>query len=107
MAFVYLLCDIGEEKMYKIGVTRGKIENRIRQLQTGNGSEIHLVKQYETEYPFYIEKLLHIKFNSKQSKNEWFLLEPDDVFNFTNICNDIEKNIKWLKNNPFSKNILK
>lgn len=107
MAFVYLLCDSGQENMYKIGVTRGKIENRIRQLQTGNGSEIHLVNYYKTDYPFYIERLLHLKFHPKQNKNEWFLLENDDIFNFNEICCEIEKNIESLKDNPFAKKILK
>ena len=107
MAFVYLLCDSGQENMYKIGVTRGKIENRIRQLQTGNGNEIHLVDYHKTDYPFYIERLLHLKFHQKQNKNEWFLLENDDIFKFKDICFEIEKNVEPLKDNPFAKKILK
>ena len=31
MAFVYLLGDSGQDNTYKIGVTRGKIEKRIKQ----------------------------------------------------------------------------
>jgi hypothetical protein len=103
MAFVYLLCDLGENNLYKIGVTKGKIEKRIKQLQTGNGNEISLINFYETKYPFAIERLLHIKFNSKQLKSEWFELENDDVFKFKEICANIENNIESLENNAFKK----
>ena len=42
MSFVYLLCDSGQENCYKNCMTRGKIEKRIKQLQTGNSEEITL-----------------------------------------------------------------
>ena len=51
MGFVYLICDSGYDSMFKIGVTRQPIEKRIKQLQTGNGSEIFLVNYHKTEYP--------------------------------------------------------
>ena len=47
MGFVYLLGDWGKEKTYKIGVTRGKIEKRIKSLQTGNSGEIYIVDYFE------------------------------------------------------------
>ena len=58
MSFVYLLCDSGQENCYKIGMTRGKIEKRIKQLQTGNSEEITLLKYHETEYPFFLGETL-------------------------------------------------
>lgn len=107
MAFVYLLSDSGQDNMFKIGVTRNKIEKRIKQLQTGNGNEIFLIKYYETDYPFFIERLLHMKFFPKQNINEWFTLEIEDVNKFNEYCSSFEETAKSLKDNPFSSNILK
>lgn len=98
--FVYLICDSSTD-LFKIGVTRGKLENRLKKLQTGNGTELHLVDFYETEYPFKIEKMLHNYFNSKKELNEWFNLTNEDINSFKTICNDKETIIKSLKDNPF------
>ena len=107
MAFVYLLGDFGQDNTYKIGITKGNIDKRIKQLQTGNGEEIFLVNSYETEYPFFIERMLHLKFCPKKKKNEWFNLEPDDVFKFKEQCQNIENTAIAIKDNPFSKKWLK
>ena len=107
MAYVYLLGDSGQDNVFKIGITKGKVEKRIKQLQTGNGEEIYLVDYYETDYPFFIERLLHTKFYPKQKKNEWFFLEIEDVINFKKHCTDIEMVAESLKENPFTKKLLK
>ena len=107
MAFVYLLGDSGHDNIYKIGITRNAIDKRIKQLQTGNSGEIFLINYYETDYPFYFENILHLKYYPNQKKGEWFELDDEDVLNFKSICESLEKNIEPLKNNPFSKNILK
>lgn len=107
MAYVYLLGDSGQDNTFKIGVTRGKVEKRIKQLQTGNGEDIYLVNSYETNYPFFIERLLHTKLFPKQKRNEWFNLDISDVVNFKLYCEEIEKQAEALKDNPFSQNILK
>ena len=107
MAFVYLLGDSGQDNIYKIGVTRGKIEKRIKQLQTGNANEIYLIDFYETKYPFFIERWLHIKFYPRQKIGEWFFLKDNEVFNFKKDCSIMEENAKSLKGNPFAIKILK
>lgn len=107
MAFVYLLGDAGQDNTFKIGMTRGNIEKRIKQLQTGNGEEIYLVNYYETDYPFFLERSLHLKFYPKQKRNEWFNLECNDITNFKEHCQDIEETIEALKDNPFAKKLLK
>jgi hypothetical protein len=107
MALVYLLGDSGQDGIFKIGVTKGEIENRIKQLQTGNGSEIYLVNFYETQYPFFMERALHARFNPQKKKNEWFILSAQDVIDFKKTCMKIEENAKALKNNPFAKKMLK
>lgn len=107
MAFVYLLGDSGQDNTFKIGMTRGKIEKRIKQLQTGNGEEIFLVNYYETDYPFFLERSLHLKFCPKQKRNEWFNLDYEDVADFKKYCQIIENNARVLEDNPFAKKILK
>ena len=101
MGYVYLLCDPNQE-YYKIGVTRGSIQNRIKKLQTGNGTHIHIVSYYKTEYPFKLEKLLHTKFAPKRVLNEWFDLDVNDITQFLSICESTEKDLIYLiENNPF------
>lgn len=107
MAFVYLLGDSGQDNTFKIGMTRGPVEKRIKQLQTGNGEEIYLVNIYETKYPFFVERLLHQKLYPKQKRNEWFNLDINDIVDFKEYCRAIEEQAYALENNPFAKKILK
>ena len=107
MAFVYLLGDSGKENCFKIGMTRGKIDKRIKQLQTGNGEEIYLVDYYETKYPFFIEHSMHMKFNNKHKLNEWYELDNNDIINFKDYCKLFEINAESLKNNHFANKFLK
>ena len=97
--FVYLLCD-GEK--FKIGMTRGKIEKRIMELQTGNPNEIWMRDYYETDYPLYIEKMMHNRYASSNIKNEWFDLNASQVINFKDECRKCEEIFKIIKeDNPF------
>lgn len=101
MGFVYLLGDWEKENMYKIGATRGKIEKRIKSLQTGNSGEIYVVNYFETENPFFVEKRLHFFYNKERVFNEWFELEPEEVLKFKEHCEEIEKIINIMKENYF------
>ena len=86
MGSVYLLGDSEKEGIFKIGVTRGDIQKRIKKLQTGNGGEIYLVSYYETEYPFLMEKMLHTKFFSDNVLNECFSLTTEEIVRFKDSC---------------------
>lgn len=100
MGFVYLICDSSNE-YYKIGVTTGKIEKRIKQLQTGNGTELFVRCYFQTKYPFKLEKLLHVRFGDKRVLNEWFELSLEDITNFTKTCEELQKTVEVLMDNPF------
>ena len=89
--YVYLLCDLDKEKTYKIGVTRGDINKRIKKLQTGNSGEIHLVNYHKSEAPFFVEKHLHHYYNKTNIRNEWFLLTDEEAMEFKNNCLKIEE----------------
>ena len=103
MGSVYLLGDSEKEGIFKIGVTRGDIQKRIKKLQTGNAGEIYLVAYYETEYPFLMEKMLHTKFFSDKVLNEWFSLTTEEIVRFKESCEEIQKTIDALKDNYFFK----
>ena len=98
MGYVYLLTD-GE--LYKIGVTRGSIDRRIKKLQTGNPYDIVMVAYHITDYPFKVEKMLHSRYGCKRFNNEWFELHPDDVVGFADECRKCEDIISALSGNPF------
>ena len=98
--FVYLICDPSTD-LFKIGLTTGKLENRLKKLQTGNGTELHLVTFHKTEYPYKIEKMLHNHFSNKKELGEWFNLDTDDINSFNEICEKKEEIIKSLSDNPF------
>ena len=99
-SYVYLVCDPAQD-LYKIGVTKNLYSKRMKQLQTGNGTELHIVNYYETFYPFSIEKYLHTKFQEKREHGEWFKLNVEDISLFSTLCNDYETLIESLKDNPF------
>lgn len=99
-SYVYLICDPGQD-MYKIGVTKNLYSKRMKQLQTGNGSELHLVKYYQTFYPFTIEQFMHNKFFKERQHGEWFTLTTEDIHNFQKYCEEYEELIEKLKENPF------
>ena len=98
--YVYLICD-PQTDHFKIGVTKGTIENRINELQTGNSSELHITNSHKTNYPFRVEKMLHSKFSNYRVHGEWFNLPNEEIFNFNETCNKIDEVIEALKDNPF------
>ena len=105
MGYIYLICD-PNQNTYKIGVTRNLVQDRIKKLQTGNASELHMIHTVETEYPFRLETMLHNKFKDKKVHGEWYSLSQDDITNFKKICNSFIDMIDFMKQNPyFMKNI--
>lgn len=100
MGYVYLICDPSNDR-FKIGVTRDLKSNRVKKLQTGNSTELFIMDIYETEWPFRLETLLHKHFSNKHVLNEWFALDVTEVTKFHGICEQLENNIKALKDNPF------
>lgn len=99
---IYLLD--GGDGSFKIGVTRGSVDNRVKKLQTGNPNEIIPIKYYHANnYLFLIEKRLHMLFSDKQLLNEWYKLSDEDVDEFIPLCEKIENQFASLKDNPFFK----
>ena len=101
--FIYLLkCVSDYETCYKIGFTKNKnINKRILNLQTGNQDKITHVDSFETNYGVILEKAIHNFYAHKNIRNEWFELDIQDVVNFPETCQKIEKNFDALKDNPY------
>ena len=74
--FVYLLkADNG---FYKIGRTKS-LDDRIKQLEIASPHELELILVIETDNCRNIEESLHLRFDDKRSRGEWFELSEADV----------------------------
>lgn len=99
--YVYLICKSETDNIFKIGVTTGKIEERIKKLQTGSDTALFVSSYHKTEYPFFVEKTLHLRLSKYKKVGEWFELPNDVALGFKEMCQEIEEMIKSLKGNPF------
>lgn len=104
--FVYLICDNSND-CFKIGMTKQSLEKRIKELQTGNSTELFVSAYHKTKYPYTVEKMLHNKFSNKHKLNEWFDLKLNDITKFNEYCDEIESLILTMIDNPFFKKKLK
>lgn len=81
MAFVYLITEENDNGNYKIGSTRKNINERLKELQTGNSNKLVISKYFECDKPF--------------------KLTDEEVNNFKNVCQKYYNIIESLKDNPF------
>lgn len=102
MGYVYLIGEENEENKYKIGSTKCKdINNRLKQLQTGNSNPLYIKAYYETSKPFRLESMLHNKFKEYNVIGEWFELNDENVKKFKEECERYQNIIDILKENPY------
>lgn len=99
--YIYLIGQRGQKGQFKIGVTRGSVEKRLKQLQTGSSDELYIKETFESDNAFKLEKMLHNQFSSKNMLNEWYQLEDDDVSTFKEKCEQMQGIIDSLAENPF------
>jgi hypothetical protein len=98
MGYVYLIEDINNNT-FKIGVTKGDVNKRLKKLQTGNSTELRVKFQFECEYPYRLESMLHNHYKETCELNEWFgLSNPNE---FLDMCIKYSNIIDSLKDNPF------
>lgn len=102
---VYLLeCD----NKYKIGHTKKSVEQRIKQLKTGNHNDMKILSTFESKWGTKIESHLHRRFKNKKISGEWFDLDGDDILTFEHMCKewhdlleDISNNSTWVINKKY------
>ena len=73
---VYLL---KANNFYKIGITKNKVSNRVRGLQTGCPFKIEIFDTFETRNDLAVENALHKIFRDKGTWGEWFELSNEDI----------------------------
>lgn len=100
-SFIYLLkIDTPDVRLYKIGSTKGSVQKRIYDLQTGCPYRIDLVHKHESEYGQVVERTLHNRYTHLKTHGEWFQLDILEEISFINNCKNIEEmNINLEKNN--------
>lgn len=102
METIYLIGQSNDTNYYKIGRTKHiKASERIPGLQTGNPSELYIVREFKTDRSSVLESMLHRHFNKKRVLNEWFELSDEDVLGFIKQCEKYQKIMDCLKDNPF------
>jgi len=105
MSKVYLIsCDEGENKIYKIGFTKNQVEQRIKQLKTGNHQDFIVECVYETKWATKMEAVFHKRFKHSKVSGEWFKLEQHQVDNFSKDCENLNLYYEHLLKNSTFKN---
>jgi predicted GIY-YIG superfamily endonuclease len=97
MKHVYLIQSL-ENSYYKIGVSKDP-QKRIKQLQTGNSSELKLIESYSSDFAHQIEKILHRRYSHLQKEGEWFDMSINNEVSFVQECRKIEERLIFLKKN--------
>lgn len=87
---IYLIAaTINNQTVYKIGFTKRKVEERLKEIQTGNCSDLKIIHVYHpAAYPVSIESQLHKHFHQEKINGEWFNLSETQVANFKNLCQE-------------------
>jgi hypothetical protein len=96
MIKVYLISIGDEQKRYKIGHTRRKVEQRIKELKTGNSEDFQIVGFFESKWGTKIEASLHRRYGQSRIDGEWFFLTKQQVDGFISECQLIHDNLNLL-----------
>ena len=108
---VYLISSTIEgDTCYKIGYTKRNPLQRIKEMKTGNASELKLIDQYKSKWGTQIEASLHRHFFTKKISGEWFRLTACDLLKFRELCEQSHMNLEilskentWFQNSKFGK----
>lgn len=95
MKYVYLIQSL-ENSYYKIGALKNP-NRRIKELQTGNSSELKLVEIFQSEYANQIERTLRRRYSYLRKEGEWFDMGISNEVSFIGECKQIENSIIFLK----------
>lgn len=97
---VYLVeMNTGSEKQYKIGRTKKKVKDRIKELEVANPYPIKEVFEYNSPFAVKLETTLHRYYGRTNTRGEWFYLNEMQIESFIEVCKNIENNLKVLNEN--------
>jgi len=97
MKYIYLI-QSQEDGYYKIGVSKHP-KKRVKQLQTGNSSELKLIESFQSEHAHQVERALQRRYSYLKKEGEWFDLSIKEDVSFLTDCKQIEESINILKKN--------
>lgn len=98
MINVYLISsEIDGKRYYKIGHTRRKVEERIREFRTGNVSNFSIIQVFNSKWGTKIEASLHRQFSSKRINGEWFDLDEVDLETYLPLCERLHENFDMIE----------
>jgi hypothetical protein len=103
---VYLISAQRENnKVYKIGYTRREINQRLKELKTGNCDVLTIESFFKTKWATKIESVLHKIFEKSKIDGEWFELSESQIVDFLTICQKTHDNIELInKYNTWAEN---
>ena len=94
---VYLISSTIEgDTCYKIGHTKRSPLQRIKEMKTGNASELELIESFQSKWGTQIEAKLHRTFQDKKISGEWFRLSASDISQFHKLCEQTHNNLELL-----------
>lgn len=100
MSIIYFISD-GE--FLKIGITSGRVKNRIVALQTGNPKKLSIISSVSINdelSALKIERIIHSIFKEHRASGEWFLLH-NVIGDISSINSELDI-ILFLENNGYS-----
>lgn len=102
--YVYLLEEMGDKLVYKIGFTKNDPKLRLRAVKTGNSNPVRVLKEFKSEHYIKVEGMVYRRLFMERKNLEWFELTDEQVFNFESYCQEAHNTIVFLKeNNHFYK----
>ena len=105
IVYLLLCVDNNGNETYKIGVTKRDVNERIKELSTGNPNKLSVLKSYQSPNYLKVEQWLHRKYSIKtEAGNEFRHLTNEEVMSFLDDCKKADETITFMKaNNPFYK----
>ncbi len=95
---VYLI-KTEDSNLFKIGISKNP-KQRIKNLQTANGSKLILECEFDTKFDFKLERYVQLNLINYKKEGEWFeLTEGKNIF--LELCKKGEEVFNSLKNNSY------
>lgn len=102
MVNVYLICaESNGNKIFKIGYTKRKVEERIKEFKTGNSATFSIIEIFSSKWGSKIEAYLKRNYKIYNLSGEWFDLPEEEIVDFYKNCKLLDDNYNSLDDNPF------
>lgn len=86
---------------YKVGRTRGRVEDRLKQLQTGSSGKLSSIFVFETDNQD-LEKTIHRSLSHIKMEGEWFNFDNTPIERVIEKIYTLNKGLTILKNTCIS-----